>query len=458
MEFIRHLWMQVVICVLVFGSVCAHSTPGGSAPVVHGSAYGPAASSTSSVPYIAPVISPSSKAIGINATADDSGASSTGIYYVPGWNCKGWYDSLGAAESACSAGAAEWAGGAGWTLVWEATGPAPPNPFGAAYGIYCVTNASCVWHGGAFTAPDGSNYLNGNSHGGEDVFEQDCNFHYYWDGDTHTCITAAVDPTKNLGDGAGCDGGDGSPNGDSSAQSSADGDGANSCQSGQPMAGDPINTSTGNSYQQTTDIRLNHWLTLRRFYNSGSVVASSTLGAHWRNSFDRSLRLAGSPVASIKLLRPDGKQESFAKASGSWVTDADNPDSLAEQDDSSGNPTSYVVFVAGPKQFEYYSAAGVLQSIEDESGFTLALAYSTSTTPAATAPVPGLLLTATDPSGRKLSFTYDSKARISQVTMPDGGTVLYAYDANNNLSAVTYPDGNGRHYVYNEPSLTNRML
>ncbi|HWX65314.1 MAG TPA: DUF6531 domain-containing protein [Rhodanobacter sp.] len=92
------------------------------------------------------------------------------------------------------------------------------------------------------------------------------------------------------------------------------------------MAGDPINTSTGNKYLQDDDYPDGGWLIFRRFYNSTPAVASTAMGAHWRHSFDRSLEILGTPASSIVLFRPDGKQETFTKANGIWMTDPDIPD------------------------------------------------------------------------------------------------------------------------------------
>ncbi|MBB6243674.1 putative toxin [Rhodanobacter sp. MP1X3] len=230
---------------------------------------------------------------------------------------------------------------------------------------------------------------------------------------------------------------------------------------GTPMHGDPINASSGNKFQQDTDYRDSAWLTFRRFYNSRAQVASATLGVRWRHSFDRSLDIlrsspGSSGISVIVLARPDGTREQFQQSSGAWVAEADNPDTLTEQDDASGNPTGYTVFVAAPHQSEQYSPTGLLQSITDQAGTVTTLAYSTATTPASVAPQPNLLLTVTDPNGRTLQFIYNSSALLSTVTVPDGGVLTYGYDSTTgNLTSVQYPDGKTLQYVYNESSLTS---
>lgn len=265
------------------------------------------------------------------------------------------------------------------------------------------------------------------------------------------------DPGKNAGDGGGCNGGEGRDGGGSGSGAGGNGNSSGaSCvdSKGAPMAGDPINTSTGNKYLQDDDYTASAWLTFRRFYNSSSAVASTAMGAHWRHSFDRSLEILGTPASTIVMFRPDGKQITFTKTGGKWITDPDIPDVLTETDNVQGVATGYAVFIAALRQLETYDTSGLLQSVTDQTGTGIALTYSTASTSPTIAPSPGLLLTVTDPKDRQLDFTYDSNGHVHQVTLPDGGTLTYAYDTSGNLLSVQYPDGKSRQYVYNEPSLT----
>nr|WP_221262318.1 DUF6531 domain-containing protein [Rhodanobacter sp. ANJX3] len=227
---------------------------------------------------------------------------------------------------------------------------------------------------------------------------------------------------------------------------------------GTTLEGDPINAANGNEFRQDTDFQISPWLTFRRFYNSATYVPSAELGMQWRHSFDRSLEVLQSSAGSggintLVLDRPDGSGEQFKQSNGLWVADADTPDTLTQQNDASGNPLSYSVFIAALRQTETYSAAGLLQSVTDETGQGITLTYSNASTPAKVAPSANLLLTVTDPNGRTIAFTYDSSARASTVTLPDGGVLTYGYDTNNRLVSVQYPDGKTRQYVYNESSL-----
>jgi len=122
-----------------------------------------------------------------------------------------------------------------------------------------------------------------------------------------------------------------------------------------------------------------------------------------------------------------------------WTPDADVADTLTEQDDASGNPIGYTVFIAPRREYEQYSTAGLLQSITNNAGQTATLTYSTASTPASVAPAPNLLLTVADPNGRQLNFTYNSNGTLAQVSQPDGGTLAYAYNATSGNLSITSP-------------------
>jgi RHS repeat-associated protein len=260
--------------------------------------------------------------------------------------------------------------------------------------------------------------------------------------------TDTADSGENLGNGRDCDGGVGD-DGDESTPSGGFNNTASRCRDGAPMEADPVNLAIGNKFQQDTDLELGPWLTFRRFYNSNDGVISATLGAHWRHSYDRSVQVINGDTGQRAIVtRPDGKRETFTKQDGQWTTSPIVSDVLVELEDTEGKVSGYSLFVAGTRQFETYSLRGLLESIHDESGQSMSFTYSEADTPKSRAPASGLLLTATDPYGRALTFYYDDQLRVSRIVLPDGGTIEYDYDANNNLSSVRYPDGRSRSYRY----------
>lgn len=268
------------------------------------------------------------------------------------------------------------------------------------------------------------------------------------------------DPKKQAGGCNPLNGGNGGQG--ASAPQGGSGDGAaerRMCPSS-TFAGDPIDTATGNKYQQETDYRSTPLLTFRRFYNSTAQVPRANLGTRWRHSFNRALELylpyvgSNSQDALITLERPDGSGETFVRKDGVWAPPSDSLNTLAEIKDINGTVSGYSLFMGGPRETETYSSGGKLVSITEQSGATTLLDYSTSSTPTTVASAVGLLVSVTDPEGRALHFAYDSAARLTQLTLPDGGTVTYTYDAVGNLVAAMLPDGGKRQYVYNETSFT----
>lgn len=230
-----------------------------------------------------------------------------------------------------------------------------------------------------------------------------------------------------------------------------DGEGDGNVSVASPNVGDPINSSTGNKYVKQDDyVDASSWLTFRRFYNSNELAPRGSLGQDWRDSFDRSLTILGSPSASIIMTRPDGSQETFTKSNGVWTSKSSSVDILTETDNAQGVATAYSVFLGANRHTETYTPSGLLTSVTDQTGQGITLAYSTSSTPTTIAPKAGLLLTVTDPKGRKLSLVYNGDSQVSKVTLPDSGTLAYAYDGQSWLSSVTYPDSTTRQYLYNE--------
>ena len=295
------------------------------------------------------------------------------------------------------------------------------------------------------------------------VFDGIANPETYSDGDVRV-TSSYSDVTKNVGSPklCPCASGNGGHTGGAGSQGSS-GDSATDKQpigAGSTFEGDPINIASGNKFEQDTDYRSpTPWLVFRRFYNSIPYgVLQSTLGPQWRHSFDRSLEFiqySGNTHANTaNLFRPDGTRPQFTWTGSTWAAQADNADTLNEQDNTSGSPIGYSAFVAETRQTEQYSVAGLLQSITDANGKVTTLAYSTASTPSSVAPTPNLLLTVTDPQGRTLSFTYNSNGTISSVTLPDGGKLSYSYNSTSGvLTSAQYPDGKTRQYVYNESSL-----
>lgn len=245
---------------------------------------------------------------------------------------------------------------------------------------------------------------------------------------------------------------------------------ANSCtNAGGGYVGDPVGIATGNVYVVQADWEQDG-LALHRSYNSAfSSTASSNgrglagllspFGLNWSFSYGaRVLPNSATPLSSVQALRPDGQVLTFhGSASAGWSSEADVNATLTEHSDGAGNPTGWSLRL-DDDHLEHYAADGRLLEISTRSGLTRKLAYSDDTTPAAVAPIPGLLIGVADAFGRQLRFAYHAKTRIRSMTAPDGTVTSYAYDDDGDLLSVTYPDGAARRYVCQGGSLLTSII
>ena len=204
--------------------------------------------------------------------------------------------------------------------------------------------------------------------------------------------------------------------------------------------GNPINTSTGNKFQDETDYAGTgpYPLKFHRYYNSAGP-GDGTIGARWTHSFSRVLVLQSS--TQVKLFRDDGLVLYFTQCGTAWCASPDEVGTLTQQV-TSGQTTGWT-YVDENDVVESYSAAGQLLSETAKGGVTHTVGYDQS----------GRLATITDSFGRALTLTYDSSSRIQQVKDPSSASITYTYDASQNLSTVTYEDQSVRTYFYNESGL-----
>jgi len=86
--------------------------------------------------------------------------------------------------------------------------------------------------------------------------------------------------------------------------------------------------------------------------------------------------------------------------------------------------------VRTPKNtLESFLPSGLLGSRNFADGVAHSLQYSTTTTPAAVAPLPGLLISVSDSFGRSLQLTYDTAGRLATMTSSVGHLYQYTLDS-----------------------------
>jgi len=208
---------------------------------------------------------------------------------------------------------------------------------------------------------------------------------------------------------------------------------------GGTMAGNPVNISTGNKYEDESDYDGPGAfpLTFHRYYNSASFGGDGTIGVQWTHSFSRSLTLQSS--TEVKLFRDDGEIQYFNQCGSLWCPTLDEAGTLVQNVDSSGNQLNWQ-YTDENDVTEIYNVDGRLHSETNRDGLSHVLTYDSI----------DRLSTITDSFGRQLTLTYNGSNQIAQLQVPDGGISTYAYDTSGNLSSVIYPGNATRTYFYNE--------
>jgi YD repeat-containing protein len=285
----------------------------------------------------------------------------------------------------------------------------------------------------------------------------------------------------------------------------------------------PINPATGNMWHEELDYvtATDGGLVLKRTYNSNMSRTAGFrgfgFGYSWSTKFDARIEARpgfsaekptavcyrrtdtgavfceapvfvnpSDPLKAVAVIRGDGKELLFVQpAPNLWTPAFGGADKLSATYATDGVTIvgwTFSTAVGGTEQFD---GKGLLLSITALNGRMLTMTYSDgatndtsiarypATAPSCTNVQPdrllpaGLLLCATDDSGRRLQFEYDSANRIAKVLDPAGGEYRYEYDglsggcttgtgANarackaNNLTAVTYPNLGKKTYHYNE--------
>ena len=184
---------------------------------------------------------------------------------------------------------------------------------------------------------------------------------------------------------------------------------------GSCVCGDPISIGTGNVYEKFTDYQSAgaNRLAFERYYNSlGNLETfASTLGAKWRSSYDRYIRIINTTTVTVE--RADGETVNFNLSGNTWTPDSDVDLSLVQ----SG---STWILTDKDDTVETYSTLNVseaiLNSIKARNGYTQTLTYNSS----------NLLASITDSYNRSFGFTYQY-GLLQTVTTPDSLTLSYSY-------------------------------
>jgi YD repeat-containing protein len=256
-----------------------------------------------------------------------------------------------------------------------------------------------------------------------------------------------------------------------------------SCPKTNPGTGDPIFPLTGVNRQEI-DLGLRvggQSLTLSYDTRSKVPGAASTshwqvpalaaFGPLWQSSLHKSMVLqadgaaVGSAYSNVLMNRGANVFESasvagFDSCSGGGGGGGGSYSSKVEPNHQISYSGSAGRLVDGRDLSEEdYDASGAVLNVAQARGQQLSYSYSTTSTPASTAPSPGLLLQISDSFGRSIQFSYEAGGlggmppRITSITGPDAQVIHAAYDAGGNLASLTWPDNQVRSFLYERGDL-----
>jgi RHS repeat-associated protein len=248
----------------------------------------------------------------------------------------------------------------------------------------------------------------------------------------------------------------GNPNNDCTSQPAAQSE--NTPDAG---AGNPIDVRTGNRYQREVDLApLPGTLPIEivRHYNSQSQHVGA-LGYGWSHSFDAALFVSRT---DIQIRQADGRRIHFVAAAGAPSAATESVGRPSGRQQNPPTPTApatattfharnpedgWVILTQQGHDWHWrtgrvlsFDTHGKLARIAEPSGHAIALTYDRD----------GRLFEIADSQSRKLTFGYYPNNRVKLIVDPGGQSFRYAYDQVGNLESVTYPDKAKRTYHYED--------
>ncbi|NJL03382.1 MAG: DNRLRE domain-containing protein [Chloroflexaceae bacterium] len=235
------------------------------------------------------------------------------------------------------------------------------------------------------------------------------------------------------------------------------------------IAGDPVNTSTGNFFADATDLQepaVGLPMAVTRWYNAldaADVAGPFGFGTAW--AYDMRVTYRNDKSALVRMT--DGSVAYFLgdltignplDLAGTYIGQGEDIGTLVRATDGTSvltlpDQTNYhfdangrIVRISHPHPSEItvtYSGA-LPVSIQHSAGITYTMTYSN-----------GLITELASSTGRSVQYTY-ANGDLVEVTRPDGSTYRYEYDANHRLTAAFTPNGNA--YVRNFYDAQGRVV
>ena len=198
------------------------------------------------------------------------------------------------------------------------------------------------------------------------------------------------------------------------------------------VAGDPINTASGELYDFELDLDLGGPMRLRFERHYGTLLKSSgissALGPNWMHNYDARIGVRDAR-ATVRLY--PGRRIEFQKQGNDWfpVNAEQFPYQLISE------ATSYRFFDPLEQRILTFTPTGLVVKIEDLAGNALTLTQT-----------PNGPVEISDGLGRSLRFLYDA-GRLARVEDTNGRGFDYEYSGDT-LRAVSLPGGGSTSYTY----------
>ncbi|MDR6673840.1 RHS repeat-associated core domain-containing protein [Xanthomonas sp. 1678] len=227
-----------------------------------------------------------------------------------------------------------------------------------------------------------------------------------------------------------------------------------SCHTPEASCGNPINVATGNKYQVEQDWGGGGGVPeFSRYYNSGvNTSALSEFGGHWTHTYSRRIELIQADgIYSVKVYRPAGGFERFNSSGAGWSAGVGVTATLESVQDSSGADAGWIYTSLSNRDVERYDQLGRLREITKITGENFKLEYLSNSE--AEGVRSRQLVRVIMPTGRFLSFGYDTSNKLVSVEDSSGGLVSYSYTGYGLLSSASRAGGT-RGYVYGESQYT----
>lgn len=225
----------------------------------------------------------------------------------------------------------------------------------------------------------------------------------------------------------------------------------------QQCYGDPVNSSSGEFFENTTDLEIDSAIpfSLSRSYSSTKADQLGNMGYGWSNNYDMSIVKGKSEpstatlnsASEVVIYQENGSTTVFTKLPDGTYTAPQKV--LATLVLNSQNNTLIFERNNGFK-FIFDAISGKLISISDRNNNSLSLTYSAN----------NKLNQITNNAGKTMTFTWDDSLIVS-VEDNAGRVVEYAYSTTNTnqLSIVDLPEVEGHdQYVYNENNLITGIV